>query len=248
MKPSDIYLGVVDFFSTLVPGAIAAFLLTSPPQSEVFGQWPFVQRGSPEAWVVFLTLAYVLGHMIAAVAGAVLDPLYDRVYARWQRATAAYVRSTLPAKASYWEVIRARIGHVARKTNPDDPLLSTAKVLKRQQLNDVARAAEQQPEDVTNTFWWAGTVVRLKTPAGAAEIDALSAQSKLFRGIVVVAALTPFVRYPPTLPPSWVWIALIGLSLWRFMSLRWGATERTYEYFIAVSVLPSEKEPKPPAA
>ena len=83
----------------------------------------------------------------------------------------------------YWG---ARLKHVIDKSNPDDELLATAKEIKRNQLREIATEVKLELEDITNTFWWSGTVVRIKTPAGAAGIDSLSAQSKLFRGIAVI--------------------------------------------------------------
>jgi hypothetical protein len=88
MKPSEAFLGVIDFFSTLVPGAVAAFLLLN---QQLFSlpsgwlRWPLIWA-STEGWVVFAVSAYLLGHAIVAVGSFLLDgPLYDRWYVRWQR-------------------------------------------------------------------------------------------------------------------------------------------------------------------
>lgn len=242
MKPGDVYLGVIDFFSTLVPGGIAVFLVLASDQHALLGGSPFE---STKSWTALSLLAYVLGHLIAAVGSAVLDPFYDRIYSSWRRTTVKFVKSKPPLSFSRnhsrWSVIGARLKHVLKQRDPDDGLLAAAKVLKRQQLDEVARAAGLSSEQITNTFWWAGTVVRLKSVDGAAEIEALSAQSKLFRSLAVILVLTALWPGLPSFAPAWAWTALLLLSIWRFMSLRWGATERTYEYFIAVSIESSNK-------
>jgi hypothetical protein len=235
MKPSDLFVGVIDFFSTLVPGAIAAFFLSSEMPTPA--GWPSIEHGSAEGWVVFAVVAYVLGHLIAAVGSALLDPLYDRVYVRWRRASSRYVASKLPPDASPWTVFVVRVGHVVGKSNPDDELLIAAKALKKQQLTEMAGSANVRAGGISNTFWWAGTVVRMQTPPGAAEVDALTAQSKLFRSVVLLVPLAAFSTGWYRSSEISIWVVVLLLSLWRFMGLRWGATERTYEYYLATAVL-----------
>jgi hypothetical protein len=183
MKPGDFFLGIIDFFSTLVPGAIATFLIITPGNCQSLIPWSYVERGSAEGWAVFLIFAYVLGHLIAAVASILLDALYDRIYARWRRASSKYVKSAFPKldTSSPWAITTHRIKLVVNKSNPNDELLIVAKKLKEQQLRSIANDAKIGSDDISNTFWWAGTIVRAKIKSGASEIDALSAQSKLFR-------------------------------------------------------------------
>lgn len=242
MNPSDAFLGVIDFFATLVPGAIATFLVMEHVEAPPFEKWPVIERGSAEGWATFLVAAFVLGHAISLGASTCFDPLYDRVYARWRRASSKYVRSILGKKTSGWRVLTCRVGHVLKKTNPDDELLLAAKTLKREQLRELAQQATVDPDSVSNTFWWAGTVVRATISGGATEIDALSAQSKFFRSMTL---LIPFAAL-------WVesvdilavagWAIALYLSAWRFLRLRWDATERTYEYFIVSRIL-SKRQP-----
>lgn len=74
MKPGDFYVGVIDFFSILLPGALLAgmlaILIPLPPALE-----PLL---APDAakWVAFALASYALGHFLLPVA-AQLDPLYD---------------------------------------------------------------------------------------------------------------------------------------------------------------------------
>lgn len=239
MKPSDVFVGVIDFFSTLVPGAIATFFLLTASWYQDPDWWPYIERGSPEGWVVFLVSAYVLGHLIAAVGSSLLDPLYDWVYKRWRRASWKSVKTQLGPDASVWAILAARVKKVLQ-SDPEDGLLRTAKTLKRTQLNELAEAAQLKPDDITNTYWWAGTVVRVNTSAGTAEVDALSAQSKLFRSILVLVLFAAFWVDWSELFAILGWTAVLILSLWRFLRLRWDASERTYEYFIVTSLLGPE--------
>jgi hypothetical protein len=236
MKPSDAFLGVIDFFSTLVPGAIALFLLIDQSWLHRPEGWPVIVRGSTEGWVVFLVSAYVIGHVIASLGSMLFDRLYDRVYARWRRGTSACARAPLGANPSRMAIIKQGIRHVLKKTNPDDELLAVAKTIKRRQLEKIAKEAGVNPDDVSDTYWWAGTVVRALLPAGAAEIDGLSAQSKLFRSLAVLVPLAALSLESVASAVIAGWLVALVLVLWRFMKLRWDATERIYEYFIIADV------------
>jgi hypothetical protein len=145
-------------------------------------------------------------------------------------------------------VLAARIKHVYKKTNPDDERLAAAKLIKTRQLGEIARAAKLIPDEITDTYSWAGTVTRMKTPAGAAEVESLSAQSKLFRGIAVLVPLSAI--WTRWCEPAEIvgWVAMFLLALWLYMTLRWAATETVYEYFIAISVIPTEGRAGAPAA
>lgn len=247
MKPSDFFLGIIDFFATLVPGAIVAYLLLVTRLPTVPAGWPRFRFGSPEGWVLFTVAAFVLGHFVSAIGSHVLDPLYDRSYARWRRASAEHVRSKLGIEASWIRVMSQRLQHVKNRSNPDDALLSTAKAIKIQQLQVTATTAGTQAAAITNTYWWAATVVRLRAADGSAEIDRLTAQSKLFRALIVTIPLAAYVYRSQTSRTQLILFAffLLVLCLWRFFVLRWDATERTYEYFIATSVVGSS--PAPPS-
>jgi hypothetical protein len=59
MKPSDAFVGVIDFFSTLVPGAVAAFLLLNQHLISMPSGWPFGAR--PRDGLCFLYRPICLG-------------------------------------------------------------------------------------------------------------------------------------------------------------------------------------------
>ena len=262
MKPSDFFVGVIDFFSTLVPGAIAAFfLVTTLRPSFIPDLWStYITWGTVDGWAVFLVLAYVLGHLITAIGSFFLDkPLYDWFYVVWRRDSKSYIdekemkviNKCLEKKENEeWGHIGYRIfcnfsiffirllflikmlfiGEKRRK----DSLLSAAIDLKRKQLNgDVGPMS---------TFDWANTAVHLKAPEGAAEIDALMAQSKLFRSITVLmlCALVIVDGILDGIPRSILFWFTLLLCIWRFLDLRWKASSKVYQYFLVTDKLKPE--------
>lgn len=84
-KAVDFYLGVVDLFSILLPGAMLAFLagLCIPWSSSSLSP---VNRALSEPfarYAAFVILAYVLGHFLSALGSTALDHVYDRWYKRY---------------------------------------------------------------------------------------------------------------------------------------------------------------------
>ena len=74
--PGSFYLGVVDFFSIMLPGGVLAWFLAGPLQGNVFGTlFPAIPPGTA-GWVIFLFAAYLLGHIVFLL-GSYLDNIYD---------------------------------------------------------------------------------------------------------------------------------------------------------------------------
>tara|TARA_R110002072_G_scaffold35177_45_gene104466 strand:- start:441 stop:1094 length:654 start_codon:yes stop_codon:yes gene_type:complete len=85
--PGSFYLGVVDFFSIMLPGGVLAWFLAGPLQGNVFGTlFPAIPPGTA-GWVIFLFAAYLLGHIVFLL-GSYLDNIYDPIRKLvWPKAT-----------------------------------------------------------------------------------------------------------------------------------------------------------------
>lgn len=80
-KPNDLFVGVIDFFAVLLPGARFSFALLDVARAHVFGSvLPQIGDGVP-AWVAFVFASYMFGHFIF-MAGTLLD---KRVYDRYRK-------------------------------------------------------------------------------------------------------------------------------------------------------------------
>jgi hypothetical protein len=93
MKPGDFFLGVLDFFAVLIPGSLAAWLVTRyVPASTLKGALMLPgEDGSTPHWLVaaaaFAVSSYVLGHFVF-MAGSKLDSSFDR----WRRRVHSFER------------------------------------------------------------------------------------------------------------------------------------------------------------
>jgi hypothetical protein len=80
-KPSEFYVGVLDLFGVLLPGAVATALLEPRIGDMIFGSLVSRLSSEPAKWAAFLLIAYFLGHLIFLL-GSYLDPWYDKLKKR----------------------------------------------------------------------------------------------------------------------------------------------------------------------
>jgi hypothetical protein len=78
-KPSDFFIGVVDFFAVLLPGAALVYLLKPLMISGIAKVW--LPATPTQGWVMFLVLAYIAGHLLHALGSWLLDKyVYGKFY------------------------------------------------------------------------------------------------------------------------------------------------------------------------
>jgi len=75
-KPSEFFVGVLDFFAILLPGAIATAILTPRIGKFVLGPLITAPTSDAETWAIFLVFAFFLGHLIFLI-GSYIDRLYN---------------------------------------------------------------------------------------------------------------------------------------------------------------------------
>jgi len=84
-KPADFFIGVMEFFAILMPGAMLAFLLIDCG-TLLFGNSLPSLPGTAGKWIAFLVASYVLGHLLHHLGGILDKWIYDRLYVKqWKR-------------------------------------------------------------------------------------------------------------------------------------------------------------------
>jgi 8-oxo-dGTP pyrophosphatase MutT (NUDIX family) len=82
-KPSDVFVGVIDFFAVLLPGAIIVAIASPHLPPFLLGPDGIVPNlAGPERWVAFIFAAYAGGHILFFVGSALDSTLYDPLR-RW---------------------------------------------------------------------------------------------------------------------------------------------------------------------
>ena len=214
-KPGELYLGVLDFFAVILPGAIAAAILEHALGAAVFGTVLTVPKSETAQWAAFLVSAYLLGHLIFLV-GSWVDPLYGRLRSRF-------------AEREYHWVFRVLGLPESLKSNQKAFLRATA-------IRDSLLTVDDR--HAVNTFQWARAVLIAKSPAAAADVQRLEADSKFFRSFLVVSLLTGITcAVQMRVVEMAVAFGLIFPCFARYFERRLKSTTQAYIHIIALHAL-----------
>jgi ADP-ribose pyrophosphatase YjhB (NUDIX family) len=239
--PQKFFIGLMDFFSILLPGALLTYLLVGEVGPAVLGD-RYARLDGAQAWAAFLFASYLFGHLVFLL-GSWLDEFYDwaRRYTLNTQITLLARRGQLlpwPARAMVWLVFK-------RERNL---AVDRAGKIKRQAL------AALQAKDAINTFQWSKAWLNAESTASLAVVQRFEADSKFFRCFTVVLLL---------LLAAWHWqhhwplagipvlLVLLLLALWRYMEQRYKATNQAYWSVITLTAKDSKvafDKPAPVAA
>ncbi len=222
LDPREFFIGLMDFSSILLPGALLTYLLMDPVGPAVLGERYNSLTGKnagAEAWAVFLFASYLFGHLIFLL-GSWLDEAYD-----WARRYTLNTQTTLLARRGRplpW-LARALIWLVFKRER--NLAVERPSKLKRQALGPL------QAQDAVNTFRWCKALMNSESPAGLAVVLRFEADSKFFRCFAVVLLLLLIAwqwqhQWSPAGIP--IVLALLLLALWRYMEQRYKATNQAY--------------------
>ncbi len=78
MKPSDIFFGVTDFFSVLLPGCLLTWVAYQYDLYLTFGRTFSIPSSEIGQFAYFLLVSYTLGHVIFIISSKIDDWFYDR--------------------------------------------------------------------------------------------------------------------------------------------------------------------------
>jgi hypothetical protein len=101
-EPQNFFIGVIDFFSILLPGALLAYL-NKDWATKQLGQ-PNFKLDSTEAWVLLLVASYLLGHFLFLIGSWLDEYVYDPIRKTTDKAQVARLLSgrSLSPKLSRW--------------------------------------------------------------------------------------------------------------------------------------------------
>lgn len=216
--PQKFFIGLMDFFSILLPGALLTWLLMGEVGPAVLGD-RYAKVDAAQAWAAFLFATYLFGHLVFLL-GSWLDEFYDwaRRYTLNAQITRLARRGRLlpsPIRALIWLVFK-------RERNL---AVDRAGKIKRQTLDPL------QAQDAINTFQWCKALLNAESPASLAVVQRFEADSKFFRCFTVVLLLLLIAwpwQHQWTLAGIPVVLALFLLALWRYMEQRYKATNQAY--------------------
>ena len=74
-SPQQFFIGLMDVFSILLPGALLTYLMMGDVGPVVLGD-RYLQLAGAEGWAAFLFSSYLFGHLVFLL-GSWLDEFYD---------------------------------------------------------------------------------------------------------------------------------------------------------------------------
>ena len=224
-EPQKFFIGLMDFFSILLPGALLTYLLMDEVGPLVLGD-RYCNLAGAQAWAAFLFASYLFGHLVFLL-GSWLDEFYD-----WARRYTLNVQITRLARRGHllpW-LARALIWLVFKGER--NLAVDRATRIKQQALGAL------QAKDAINTFQWSKAWLNAESPASLAVVQRFEADSKFFRCFTVVLLLVLIAwpwqhHWPPAGIP--VVLVLLLLALWRYMEQRFKATNQAYWFVITLT-------------
>jgi hypothetical protein len=228
MKPSDFFIGVIDFFSVLLPGALVAYFLKGVLYEQLFGPGKIfpLPQSAIEGWIVFLVATYIVGNLIFLTASLILDRfVYDKLLRK------SFEQKNLDLGYHAASLIR-------------DQYLSTPSWIrdiiaaKRLSSANILALYKKEKKEIINTYKWSQQYLSMVAPDAVIDIKKFEADSKFFRSLVLALILISIVFFYNRDPASGtVFLFLAILSLVRYADLRYKSTERAYELVITVNHL-----------
>ena len=109
-KPSDVYVGIIDLFSIILPGALLSYLAVHFARTEVVGIILPEIKGEIQGWIAFFFASYLFGHFVFLM-GIGLDIIYQKTYLEWKKKSGGdelFLHATEIQKKALGELPRSR--------------------------------------------------------------------------------------------------------------------------------------------
>ncbi|HQY57232.1 MAG: NUDIX domain-containing protein [Nitrospira sp.] len=218
-EPQKFFIGLMDFFSILLPGALLTYLLMDEVGPVILGCNRYQDLSDAKGVAAFLVAGYLVGHLVFLL-GSWLDLPYD--WLRGRSLNKQIIRLAHRGMLSPW-FVRA-FSWIVFKQEQDLAVICVGKI-KAQALKPL------QAQYAINTFQWSKALLAKEHPDSLAAVQRFEADSKFFRCFVVVLAVLA-MTWPfddtQRLIGTGILFGLLLLAFWRYMEQRYKATNQAY--------------------
>jgi|GEM_PF-494479 len=227
-EPEKFFIGLMDFFTILLPGALFTYFVQDQAGPLLFGA-RYLNASDTEAAIRFAFSSYLLGHFISLFGSLLID---DAIYDPIRNGTASrQIERLAKGKRLYPQLLRKFAVWFFRN---DDETLGQALRLKNRYFEPPRNAA-------INAFQWSKALLTIEKPSTMAGVQRLEADSKFFRSLAVVLFALIFVGIK-TNQRAIVILAAIGIlpALWRYADQRRKSINQAYWYVMTLEAGKSE--------
>ncbi len=223
-EPQKFFIGLIDFFSILLPGALLTYMLKDDMGPRLLGEG-YLKLVGTEGWIAFLFSSYLLGHFIFLLGSWLLD---DHVYDRIREATYEEQIKRL-AKGEKLSSALARWLAARLIKRVSDQAVSQAVLIKEHYLDPLKASS------AINAFQWCKARLTIEHPEALATVQRFEADSKFFRSLLIVlCVLIPWGLVQSRAAIALVSVPLLVLAFWRYVDQRMKATNQAYWYIITL--------------
>lgn len=221
-EPQKFFIGLIDFFSILLPGALVTYLVKDEPRLAFLG----VHRSGAEGWVVFGFSAYLLGHFVFLLGAWILDDyFYDRI--RTATKNEGLIGRLAGGQKLPWKATQILAKWFVKRNT--DLAMRHASRIKEQHLES------GNASSAVNAFQWCKARLAFEHPEALANVNRFEADSKFFRSMcIILAFFVPWMFATQRLVVGTVSAALLLLAFWRYVDQRAKATTQAYWYIITL--------------
>lgn len=195
-KPKDVFLGAIDLFAILLPGAVLCFFF----RDEAERLLPDRARSHAVDWVAFVVASYVLGHLLSLIGDFVLDRMYSRIRPYWFDAGR---RNALHARARR-EVEQLLGGALREDEAPAKWAISAIAVARPELLGQLERKEADQKLFRSLVIAFVAASVRFAVDGSGRGAASLAA------GVLALLSLWRFISAR---------VKYTDLAYWRFITL-----------------------------
>lgn len=221
-EPEKFFIGLMDFFSILLPGAMLTYIVQDEAGPALLGPGRYAGIDGTEGWILFFFSSYLLGHFIFLVGSMLDDALYDPFRKGTYR---QQIGKLADGKTLSPRWLQRLAVHYFRQ---DDETLRQVLIVKSRYIEPGRASA------AVNAFQWSKARLTLNHPTAIASVQRFEADSKFFRSFVVVLTILIVSEGRA----SWVFLVsgLVGmvLALWRYIGERRKSVNQAYWYVLTV--------------
>ncbi len=221
-EPQKFFIGLIDFFSIILPGALLTYLLKDDMGPRLLGDG-YLKLADAEGWMVFLFSSYLLGHFIFLL-GSWVDELYDAI----RKATYEGQIKQLAKGEKLSSVLAGWLAMRFFKKDVDQAVRQAVRI--KEYYLDPLKASS-----AINAFQWCKAKLTIEHPEAMATVQRFEADSKFFRSLLIVlCVLIPWGLAKNRPAIAFVSVPLLALAFWRYVDQRVKATNQAYWYIITL--------------
>jgi 8-oxo-dGTP pyrophosphatase MutT (NUDIX family) len=223
LEPQRFFIGLIDFFSVLLPGALFTYLVKDGAGPFVLGARYSAVTGT-EAWILFLFSSYLFGHFIFLAGSSLDEHFYDPI----RNATYEAQIRRLANGGGLSSIVSRLAAAVLFKKGMDQALVHAARI-------KTAYLDSLNASSAINTFQWSRAKLTLEHPEAMGTVQRFEADSKFFRSLIVVlifVSMWGFIAHRSLAAVSSMLLLL--LACWRYVDQRAKASNQAYWYIITM--------------